>query len=233
MGVLRLILIEGMIGAGKSTMATQVETWLAGRGEDARAFHEFATDHPIRTRAVNQLRVAFARQAGSAGHDLDGGVPGAGAYPAGQWQRLAERCAGGQQTVLLESTFLQNSVMPVFFGGAPVREVTAVFTGIVREVAAAEPVLIYLRPTDIAAAIVQTHHARGEAWAAQNVAFVTGTPWARRRNLRGQQAVIRLYQAWEQVVDELYGRYPFAKLMVTDPQQDRAAALQQVCASLR
>jgi hypothetical protein len=52
----RLILIEGMIGAGKTTTAGWVEDWLSGRGEDARAFREFDEDQPIRTRAVDQLR---------------------------------------------------------------------------------------------------------------------------------------------------------------------------------
>jgi hypothetical protein len=42
-------------------------------------------------------------------------------------------------------------------------------------------------------------------------------PWARRRNLHGQDAVVKLYQAWEPVVTRLYSRYPFPKIMVTDP----------------
>ncbi len=154
----RLILIEGMIGAGKTTMATRVESWLIGRGEDARAFHEFAADHPIRTRAVDQLRAAFPQAPRPSDYDLDAAVAGGDAYPAGQWQRLAERCARGRQTVVLESTFLQNSVMPVFIDGGPASEVAEIFTGIVREAAAAEPVLIYLRPKDVAAAIARTHY---------------------------------------------------------------------------
>jgi thymidylate kinase len=56
----RLILIDGMIGAGKSTLAGDLERWLPGRGERARAYNEFAGDHPIRTQAIDRLRVAFA-----------------------------------------------------------------------------------------------------------------------------------------------------------------------------
>ncbi len=92
----RLILIEGMIGAGKTTTAGWVEDWLAGRGEDARAFSEFDEDQPIRTRAVDQLR-------GQPAQEPD-------AYAASQWRRLAERCRPGRPTLILESVFLQNSV---------------------------------------------------------------------------------------------------------------------------
>jgi predicted kinase len=233
MGAKRLILIEGMIGAGKTTTARLVETWLTSRGEDARAFQELAEDHPIRTRAVDQLREHYRQLAEPAGPARDGGVADPGVYAAGQWRRLAERCRLGQQTVILESTFLQNSVMPAFIEGAPPETVREIFTTTEREAAAAEPLLIYLRPADIASAIARVHRERGEAWAAQNMAWVAARPWARSRNLGGREAVIRLYQAWEAVVDDLYGRYSFGKLMVADPQRDWDTALARIYAAVR
>jgi len=244
-GAARLVLIEGMIGAGKTTTARRVETWLTSRGEDARAFDEFAQDHPIRTRAVDRLRAHYrdlaargnggvggegAEPPGTAEHD---GGASPGAYAVGQWRRLAERCRHGRQTIILESTFLQNSVMPAFIDGAPAEAVTETFTVIERQAAAAEPLLIYLRPTDITSAIARVYRVRGEEWAAQNMAWVAHRPWARRRNLHGREAVIELYRAWEGVVDELYGRYLFPKLMVTDPQQDWEAALARIYEAVR
>jgi len=250
-GAARLILIEGMIGAGKTTTARQIQTWLTSRGEDARAFDESAEDHPIRTRAVDRLRAHYRELAarGDEASGEDGAVDGEGTQPPGavehdggarpgtyavdQWRRLAERCRHGRQTIILESTFLQNSVMPAFIDGAPAAAVTETFMVIEREAAAAEPLLIYLRPTDIASAIARVHHVRGEAWAAQNRAWVAGQPWARSRKLRGREAVVELYRAWESVVDELYGRYRFPKLMVSDPQLDWEAALARIYRAVR
>ena len=123
--------------------------------------------------------------------------------------------------------------MPAFIDGAPAEAITEIFTVIEREAAAAEPLLIYLRPTDIASAIARVHHVRGEAWAAQNMAWVASRPWARSRNLHGLEAVVELYRAWERVVDELYGRYPFPKLMVSDPQRDWEAALARIYRAVR
>ena len=155
---------------------------------------------------------------GSAGEGRAAGSPGA--YPAGQWRRLAERCLRDPQTVILESSFLQNSVMPAFIDDAPARTVNEIFTRIQRQAAPAEPLLVYLRPAGIGAAMARIHRTRGEPWSSRNVAFVENSPWARRRNLQGQDAVVKLYQAWEPIVTQLYSRYPFPKIMVTDPQHD-------------
>ena len=123
--------------------------------------------------------------------------------------------------------------MPAFIDGAPAATVTKICAEIQRQVAPAEPFLVYLRPTDIAAAIARVHRARGEPWSSRNLAFVENSPWACRRNLRGRDAVVRLYQAWEPVVSQLYDQYPFGKLVVPDPQHDWPAALQTICAAVR
>jgi hypothetical protein len=155
------------------------------------------------------------------------------AYADDQWRRLAERCLRGRQAVILEGSFLQNSVMPAFIDGAPAGTVDEVFTGIVRQAAPAEPLLVYLRPADVGAAIERVHRVRGEPWSSRNVAFVENSLWARRRGLQGRDAVVRLYQAWEPVAARLYSRYPFPKIMVTDPQRDWLATLARICAAVR
>jgi hypothetical protein len=234
-GAAQLILVEGMIGSGKTTTAMRVGDWLAGRGEDARVFCEGAADHPIRTRAEDRLRAEAGLQSpGPPGGTADAGAAGgAGAYADEQWHRLAERCLRGRPVIILEGSFLQNSVMPAFIDGAPARRAEEIFTQIVRQAAPAEPLLVYLRPADIGAAIARVHRVRGEPWSSRNVAFVANSPWARRRGLQGQDAVTRLYEAWEPVVTRLYGRYPFPKIMVTDPQHDWPQTLARICAAVR
>ena len=208
----QLILIEGMIGAGKSTTAERLAARLRERRRSVRAFHEFADNHPIRTLGVDLVRTG-ARAPGSV-------------YDPGQWHTFADCCAQGTTTVILESTFLQNSMMPLFIDDAPLAAVKELFAEITRRIVPAAPLLVYLRPSDVAAAIRRVHAERGEPWSSRNYAFVSACSWARRRGFIGERAVVELYRAWEQLVDEVLPTVE--SIVVTDPKRDWTGTLQRV-----
>ncbi|HEX3591218.1 MAG TPA: hypothetical protein VHV74_16455, partial [Pseudonocardiaceae bacterium] len=167
MSATRLVLVEGMIGIGKSTTAEHIAEAVGGR-----AFHEFALDHPIRTAAIDHLRATSPLAE-------PGVVAPSGEPDRHQWHTLAQRCASGSDTVVLEATFLQNAVLPAFLDGGAVADVIERCARIERDLAPARPLLVYLRPTDVVAALAAAHADRGEPWSAWNLASITDSPWAR------------------------------------------------------
>ena len=206
-----------MIGSGKSTTAERLAAKLIEGGTTAHAFNEGADDHPVRTRSVDRLL------------GKEEGPPAA--YAAEQWNALADRCTHEAGTTIVESTFLQNTVMPHFTDGAPLAVVEAVFADVAARLAPAAALLVYLRPSDVASAIRRVHAERGEPWSSRNYAFVSACTWARRRGLSGERAVVELYREWERVVDGLVPT--IESLVVVDPQRDWTAALTEILAAVR
>jgi hypothetical protein len=178
----KLILIEGMIGAGKSTTAGRLGARLTEEGHDVRVFHEFADDHPIRTRLADIL------QGVSASPD--------GVYHADQWNALADRCVRGPHVVILESAFLQNSAMPHFFH----HDRACRSADLVRAVDARVPLAVrsLLTTTLVAlalAAAIQRRNLFGPRWAPTSLgwpllgwALAIGVPsaiWLHSRSAKG------------------------------------------------
>ena len=234
-GAARLILIEGMIGSGKTTTAMRVGDWLACRGEQARVFCECAAGHPIRTRAEDRLRAAACRS--PPGRRAARRAAGPRAAPACtrpvSGAGAAERCLcgreynhlGKQLPAKLRHAGLHRRCARAH-GQSDLHHDPA--AGRTRRTASGISAAGRYRRGD------RAHPSHpGEPWSSRNVAFVENSPWARRRNLRGQDAVVKLYQAWEPVVTQLYSRYPFPKIMVTDPQHDWQATLTRICATAR
>src|SRR5262245_6629546 len=202
-----------MVGAGKSTTAERLASRLRDRGHDTRAFNEFADDHAIRTRAVDLLR-----DPSSVGDD--------DAYDVRQWNALAERCTRGSWTIVLESVFLQNSVIPHFVDDESADVVREVFADIAARLAPAAPLLVFLRPGALLESVRRVHAERGDPWSSRNYAFVSACRWATRRGLAGEEALVELYRAWEQLVDSLLPMMD--SLLLVDPQHDWEGTLQRI-----
>jgi len=229
----RLIFVEGMPGAGKSTTAQNLGRWLSERGESCRAYHEMDDDNPIRTRGTDAMRANHPHvkplpDVGPAGFAVDPGV-----YAMEQWSRLANRCANGEWTCVLESRYIQNAVQPRFMAGASPENVEQRFAQIYGLVAPAAPLLVYLRNSDVSRAIRETLAQRGEPWATWLKENFTRMPWARERDLEGEAAVIGFYEAWEQIAARLCELHRGPKHIVEDAQRDWPEALQQIFAAVR
>ena len=201
-----------MIGAGKSTTTERLAAELTSRGEDVRAFLELRT---IIRSGRDTSTVCAAAPASDAKE-----------YDPGQWDALADRCARGAETVIVESTFLQNSVMPHFLDDAPVAVVKEVFADLAARIAPTAPLLVYLRPSDVADAIRRVHAERGEPWSSRNYAFVSACPGRGGAACVGERGGDRALPGVGAVVDELVSIVE--SLLIVDPQQDWAGALERI-----
>jgi hypothetical protein len=226
------VLIEGMIGAGKSTLAARVADWLVAHGRPARAVTEFASDNPIRTphsdRLRHQLRAPAASDVGS-----DGLARDISTYGLEQWSRLAAAARPDAPVMVMESYLLQASVLPLVLKEATEECVIGTFDAIMARLVSAMPLLVYLRTPDIGTSLARTRAQRGRAWSVQNVEWVSAQPWARARRLTGPATVETFYRTWEPQAEALVARAPVSTLMIDDAASDWDQALRRLCQALR
>ena len=229
----RLIFVEGITGGGKSTTAARVEEWLRERGVAVRRYHEMDDDNPIRTRGVDAMRANHPQTGRLPGTGPDGFARDPAVYAVEQWGRLARRANDGDETLILESRYLQNTVQPRFMGGAPREKVFSGFAPIAEQVAPARPLLVYLRPLDLAAHLDRTLAERPENWAEWFVESFGGYGWSKARGLTGRDAILGFYEEWERIAAELAAQHPGPCLWLEDPQLDWEATMATIADSLR
>ncbi len=177
-----MILIEGPIGAGKTSLALRLAEVLEAKGLEARAFLEFDPDHPIRTEQVDLL---------------SGREPEPKAYGLEPWARLAAQCVVNRGIVLLDATLIQNTLLPAFAAGAPDEQILHLATTRLAAIAKAKPMVVYLHVDDMADHLQRLHRSSAPPWSAGNLAWIDGTAWAQARGQRGMAALIGFHKAWQ------------------------------------
>ena len=104
----RLILVEGMPGAGKTTTAKQLAEWLPQQGIPARCYPEMADDNPIRTPGVDAMRANHPQVRPLPDTGADGFAKDPSVYAIEQWGRLAARARDGAEVLILESRYIRT-----------------------------------------------------------------------------------------------------------------------------
>jgi hypothetical protein len=135
-----LILIEGLMGSGKSTTAQRLWLHLRRQGHDARWFFEYDTEHPLwRGEDTTRIAEAGAIEPSYLEETL-----------MTRWRDFADSKAGAEVTIL-EGTLTMVSFLLAM--EVPIDKIRDHVLSVQRLIARLNPVLIYLRHGDAAAAL--------------------------------------------------------------------------------
>lgn len=221
---LRLVIVEGIMGSGKSTTMRFIVKNLQDSGRLALPIHERTEPHPVR--ATDGLEHWFE--------------PWRDATP----RHLAD-CALARWAVFVEAT-LRDSPIPVMDGQLFHGDLThlllmeadsALIFDYVRALAGViaplNPFVVYLWQNDVETAVRAVCAERGPEWIDYQLNWKLAGPYCVRKDYRGLDGLISLYRDYRQITDELFHQLPLAKLAIENSARDWPAYESQILNALQ
>lgn len=214
-----LVIIEGIMGSGKSTTMRFVAKALEDAGRPALAVHERADPHPVR--ATDELQYWFEPWRESTAEQL--------AHRAvARWRSFAEEVEPGSGVPVLDGQLFHGDLTNLFLMEASFDELAAYCQRLTQLISPLHPLVVYLRQESVERAVRAVCAERGDAWVKYQVDWKLKGPYAVRRNLAGLEGLIALYQDYRLMTDALFDRLTLDKMAIENSERDWARYNQQV-----
>jgi len=204
----RLVLIEGLPGAGKSTSTVHLGTVLQQAGIPCRWFREEDDPHPLPC--------------------LDFEIKGLPAKMIQLWSDFVERTEREPFVYIIESRLWQNTGLYMYMSENEIDEIVDFNRAVYQVLTPLAPVLIYLDQADTEVALRRMYAARGEAWMAQTLAETLPYPWFQSRNITDFAGWVQFFVAWQPIADRLFADWHHRKLRILNPHDDWAGTYKQM-----
>jgi len=205
----RLIFVEGIPGAGKTTTTQWLGDGLRARGLNASAHLEMDEAHPLH---------AFWSWGDG---DADAGII-TEPYSAPEFSRrlihnlklLVRQLVAEDRYAVVEAYPFQLGIRTHMRMGAGHGDLEWFFAEFQRALEPANPLLILIESTNIEATFRAAVADRG-AWFEQAlIKSITRCPYGRSHNLAGFEGTLRFYEDYGRIVDELSSRWVFSACRV-------------------
>ncbi|MDP3761233.1 MAG: hypothetical protein Q8R01_12040 [Ramlibacter sp.] len=202
----RLVIVEGIMGSGKSTAARSLAACLNDSGRPARPLTEKKFPHPLR--ATDELEHWFQPW-------LDVSVDELASRNLAKWQAfVAASIESGTVVTTLDGQLFHGDVTHLFLMEAGDAFIRGHLAAVARAVRPVSPLVVYLYQADVGRAIRTVGAQRGEEWLQSQLDWKLAFPYARRRNLSGLEGLVALYQDYRRLTDHLFTALDADKLAI-------------------
>jgi hypothetical protein len=219
----RLVIIEGIMGSGKSTTARWIAAQLEAAGLRALAITERVDPHPVR--GTDGLDHWFQPW-------LDVTAKGLADRSLAKWRSFVADAQTAETIHALDGQLFHGDLTNLFLMEATPAAIAAYCNTVSEIVRPLAPLLIYFYQSDVERAIRTIAAERGEEWVKYQVDWKLRAPYSRRLGLSGLDGLIALYKDYRALTDDLYSRLDFPKLAIDNSQQAWDAYYQQILAQV-
>lgn len=205
----RFVFVEGMIGAGKTTTAVFLTAQLQHRQLPARFLPEGQTiglaEHPLRMAAALVHPRAPWRDL-----TIDEYVD----QSLAKWVRFADQASQSAGVTICDGLLFHGNLTDLLLMDAQIAVLQSYVDRLLQTVRPLDPVVIYLRPPEVAQVIHGVCDARGSAWAADQMTWKLGSPYGSRRSLSGVEGLVDFYRVYAGLCDDILAESPVSRLVI-------------------
>jgi len=196
----KLILIEGLPGAGKTSSSLHLGNFLQQNGIACRWYLENDNPHPI---DCSNFKLK----------DLAQKLP-----PL--WLAFVKQALGENIVTIIESRLWQNTALFMFMSEFPIEEIVQVYQLVLNELSPLSPVLIILHQDDIEKALGRLYSLRDKDLIEKDIQATNHYKWFRSRGLKNLDGWVQFFSEWQGVAELLYSEWPFRKTKIINPHND-------------
>jgi hypothetical protein len=205
-----LIIMEGLTGLGKSTLAHFIARQLQYHDVEATWVHEGELGHPLSVE-VDSGDINLFMQAALA-----------------KWQGSVSRNEGSDEITILEGCFFNNLFETLFSHNVPIPKICQYSDVLQDIIKPLQPALIYLTHRDVSKALADNFRSRGPGFQDFVIKLTTTTPYAQHRELTGYEGMIEFWDDFVALTDQLYTRFRFQKIALENSAGNWESLNQQV-----
>ncbi len=207
----RLVIVEGIMGSGKSTTMRFIAKSLRDANQPSLAVHERTDPHPVR--ATDELEHWFQPW-------LDTTPAQLAARSVARWASQVEATQADCIVRVMDGQLFHGDLTNLFLMEADAAALSGHSQAVAKTIAPLNPLVVYFRQEDVEQAIRAVCEERGANWVAYQVNWKLAAPYSARRQLVGLAGLIALYQDYRRLTDELFELLPLDKLAIENSTQD-------------
>jgi thymidylate kinase len=198
----KLIIVEGIMGSGKSTTSEYVSKMLTSRGIKNQLYLETHKPHPLKVLSNDDPQVLWNITPAEY-RELS----------LKKWAQFVENIIRSGAVHVLDGRLYHGSMMFYLLLDPPEDQVVSYVHDVVATIRRLDPVLVYLFQRDVELAVRSIVEKRGQGWFEFQGWKLTG-PYSKRKGYVGLDGLIRVHQDKRAITDKVTEELDIRKLCI-------------------